>query len=116
GEWTGRIPYDDLPWQFDPEDGLIVTANNAAVDADSPYFVAQEWDPGFRAERIHEQIDLYGADGLTVEEMGRIQNDDSPLAPRDMVPLLEGATPTTYDGATIARRIDAWDGASDRFI
>ena len=36
GEWTGRIPYDDLPWQFDPEDGLIVTANNAAVDARLP--------------------------------------------------------------------------------
>ena len=114
GEWTGRIPYDDLPWQFDPEDGLIVTANNAAVDADYPYFVAQEWDPGFRAERIHEQIDLYGADGLTVEEMGRIQNDDSPLAARDMVPLLEEATPTTDDGATIASRIEAWDGACDR--
>ena len=39
--------------------------------ADYPYFVAQEWDPGFRAERIVEQIDLYGADGLTVEEMGQ---------------------------------------------
>ena len=22
GEWTGRIPFDDLPWQFDPEDGV----------------------------------------------------------------------------------------------
>ena len=21
GEWTGRIPFDDLPWQFDPQDG-----------------------------------------------------------------------------------------------
>ena len=93
GEWTGRIPFDDLPWQFDPEDGLIVTANNAAVDADYPYFVAQEWDPGFRAERIREQIDLYGADGLTVEEMGRIQTDDAPLAARDIVPLLEDGRP-----------------------
>ena len=46
GEWTGRIPFDDLPWQLDPEDGLIVTANNAAVDADYPYFMAEEWDPG----------------------------------------------------------------------
>ena len=35
-EWTGRIPFDDLPWQFDPEDGVIVTANNAAVDARLP--------------------------------------------------------------------------------
>ena len=114
GEWTGRIPFDDLPWQFDPEDGVIVTANNAAVDANYPHFVAQEWDPGFRAERILDQIGLYGADGLTVDEMRRIQYDDSPLAPRDMIPLLEEATPTTDDGATIATRIGDWDGACDR--
>ena len=93
GEWTGRIPFDDLPWQFDPEDGVIVTANNAAVDADYPHFVAQEWDPGFRAERILDLIGQYADDGLTVDEMRRIQYDDSPLAPRDIVPLLEEAPP-----------------------
>jgi len=114
GEWTGRIAFDDLPWQFDPEDGLIVTANNAAVDAGYPYFVAQEWDPGFRAERIHEQIGLYAADGLTVAEMGQIQSDDAPPAARDIVPFLEGSETSTDDGATIASRIESWDGACDQ--
>ncbi len=114
GEWTGRIPFDDLPWQFDPEDGRIVSANNAAVDANFPYFVAQEWDPGFRAERIIELLDQYGADGLTIEEMRRIQTDDAPLAARDIVPYLEGAVPATDDGAAIATRIRDWDGACDK--
>ena len=114
GEWTGRIPFDELPWQFDPQDGRVVTANNAAVDENYPYFVAQEWDPGFRAERIIDQIDQYGADGLTVDEMRSIQTDDSPLAARDIVPYLEDATPATDDGKTIATRIGDWDGACDR--
>jgi len=114
GEWTGRIPFDDLPWQFDPEDGVIVTANNAAVDANYPHFVAQEWDPGFRAERILDQIGLYADDGLTVDEMRKIQYDDSPLVPRDIIPLLEEAKPTTDDGATVAGRIRDWEGACDR--
>jgi penicillin amidase len=115
GEWTGRIPFDELPWQFDPEGGRVVTANNAAVDADYPHFVAQEWDPGFRAERIIEQIDLYGADGLTVEEMRSIQTDDAPLAARDIVPMLDGADPPgTDDGTTIATRISDWDGACNQ--
>ncbi len=113
GEWTGRIPYDDLPWQFDPVDSVIVSANNAAVDADYPYFVAQEWDPGFRAEQILDKIGLYAADGLTVEELGAIQYDNAPLAARDIVPLLEEAEPGTDDGKTIAGRIAAWDGACD---
>jgi penicillin G amidase len=114
GEWTGRIPFDDLPWQFDPRDGRVVTANNAAVDANYPYFVAQEWDPGFRAERIIDQIDQYGADGLTTDEMRAIQANDAPLAAQDIVPLLEEAAPATDDGKTIATRIGDWDGACDR--
>jgi penicillin amidase len=113
GEWTGPIPYDDLPWQLDPADGWIVTANNAAVDADYPYFVAQEWDPGYRAERVIDLINQYGADGLTVQEIGTIQMDGSPLRAPDVVPFLDLAAPGTDDGAVIARRIADWDGACE---
>jgi penicillin amidase len=112
GEWTGRIPYDDLPWQLDPVDGLIVTANNAAVDAKYPHLVAQEWDPGYRAERILDLIAQDGADGLTVAEVGQIQFDGSPLAARDVVQFLEPTTKTA-DGATLATRIADWDGVCD---
>ena len=113
GEWTGRIPYDDLPWQLDPPNGWIVSANNAAVDDRYPYFVAQEWDPGYRAERIIDLLTTYRADGLTVEEFGKIQFDSSPLRARDIVPFLEAATPSTEDGATIASRISGWDGSCE---
>ncbi len=112
GEWTGRIPYIDLPWQDDPIDGVVVTANNAAVDDRYPYFVAQEWDPGYRAERILDLIAEYGADGLTVAELGQIQSDSSPLAARDIGRSLEAA-PKTADGTTIGARIADWDGVCD---
>ena len=111
GEWIGRIRYDDLPWQLDPPDGWIVTANNAAVDGDYPFFIGREWDPGYRAERIIDLLKDYGTDGLTVSELGKIQFDSSPLRARDMAPLLGGAVPSTDDGRTIAARIAAWDGA-----
>jgi penicillin amidase len=111
GEWTGRIPFDQLPRQLDPPDGWIVSANNAAVDDAYPHFIGREWDPGYRAERIIDLINDYGADGLTVDELGAIQFDSSPLRARDIVPLLAGTTPATEDGATIAARIVAWDGA-----
>jgi Protein related to penicillin acylase len=75
--------------------------------------VAQEWDPGYRAERIIDLINSYGADGLTVEELGKIQFDSSPLRARDIVPLLESARPSTEDGRTIAARISEWDGSCE---
>ena len=113
GEWTGWIPYEDLPWQLDPEPGWIVTANNAAVDADYPRFIGQEWDPGYRAERIIDLVNSYTADGLTADELRRIQVDTAPLRARDMVATLAGATPATEDGGTIAARIDGWDGTCE---
>ena len=79
---------------------------------DTRFYVAQEWDPGYRAERILDLIAQAGADGLTVAEMGQIQFDGSPLAARDVAQFLEGA-PTTADGALISTRIADWDGVCD---
>ena len=113
GEWTGRIPFEDLPWQLDPEPGWIVTANNAAVDEAYPGFIGREWDPGYRAERIIDLINDLGQDGLTTTEMSIIQNDTAPLRARDVVLLLSDAVPATEDGQTIAARIDEWSGVCD---
>ncbi|HEY4632594.1 MAG TPA: penicillin acylase family protein, partial [Candidatus Limnocylindrales bacterium] len=110
GEWVGRIPYDELPTQLDPEDGWIVTANNAAVDAGYPHFIGQEWDPGYRADRIIDLVNDYGQDGLTTAEMAQIQMDSAPLRARDLVFALEEAEPATEDGRTIAALISDWDG------
>ena len=30
-DWTGFIPFDELPWILDPPSGMIVTANQAVV-------------------------------------------------------------------------------------
>ena len=109
-EWVDRIPFEDLPWQFDPEPGRIVTANNAAVDAQYPYFIAQEWDPGDRAQRITDLIDDLGTDGITVEELGTIQNDSIPRRAQTVAPALREVAPATADGATIRDRILAWAG------
>ena len=111
GEWTGRIPFDELPSALDPEDGWIVTANNAVTDEAYPHFIGAEFDPGYRAERIIDLINDYGQDGLNVPEMSAIQNDTAPLRARDIVLALGDIRPSTPDGAIIAARIADWDGA-----
>jgi penicillin amidase len=113
GEWTGRIPFENLPWQLDPEDGWIVSANNAAIDAGYPWFIGQEWDPGYRAERVIDLLGNYGDDGLTVEELRAIQFDGAPLRARDVGAVVREATPASEDGRTIALRIDGWDGGCE---
>jgi penicillin amidase len=96
-----------------PRGWLIVTANNAAVDAGYPWFIGREWDPGYRAERIVDLLGSYGDDGLTVEELRAIQVDSAPLRARDVGAVVRAVTPSTEDGGTIAARIATWDGACE---
>jgi penicillin amidase len=110
-EWAGRIKFADLPWQLDPSSGVIVSANNAAVDASYPHFVAAEWDPGYRAKRILELLGKgHGAGGtLTLDDLQAIQVDDRILRADEIAPHFEDATPATADGRLLRERILAWD-------
>ncbi len=110
-EWTGYIPFEELPWQLDPGPGMIVTANNAAVDASYPHFVASEWDPGYRAARITELLrDAAANEDLTQQRTADIQMDATVPRAELVRPVLETAAATTDDGRLVLDRIKAWDG------
>lgn len=108
-DWTGTIPFADLPWQLDPPSGMIVTANNAAVDDRYPYFVAREWDPGFRAQRITALIeDAEGSGGVSTTTLRNIQFDAHVARAEVIGTFATSASPATPDGALVEDRIAKW--------
>jgi penicillin amidase len=108
-DWTGTIPFEDLPWQLDPPSGLVVTANNAAVDEKYPHFIAREWDPGFRAKRITDLLDAaVKGGGITTNTIRTIQMDTHLVRAEAVVPFVAEAHPKTADGALVASRIADW--------
>jgi penicillin amidase len=113
-DWAGYIPRDKLPWQLDPPSGVIVSANNAAVDSKYPYWLGRDWDPGYRAARIKLLIET-DKKPLTAADMRAIQTDTYVLRANTIVPLLAGlhAQPATADGQALLSRILAWDQRCD---
>jgi penicillin amidase len=108
-DWTGTIPFEDLPWQLDPAGGVIVTANNAAVDASDPHFIAREWDPGYRAQRITDLLAAAAeSSGVTTDTLREIQADTRVLRAERIAPFVSSAAPSTEDGALLAERIFGW--------
>jgi penicillin amidase len=85
-EWTGEIPFDELPRSFNPESGYIVTANNAVIDDDYPYMLTYDWNFGYRARRI---VDLVGSNSpIGLDEHASIQFDSYSLNAEQVLPSL----------------------------
>lgn len=113
-EWTGYIPRDQLPSQLDPAGGQIVSANNAAVDAQYPNWLGDDWDPGYRAARITQRLaSLPGK--VTADDMRSIELDTYVLRADKVVPALQALAPTpgTADGRLLWSRIQDWDRQCD---
>ncbi len=71
-DWKGYVPFEELPWTYNPPEGFIVTANQAVTRSGSP-FLTNEWDYGYRAQRIRDL--LAKDDKVTAATMSRIQGD-----------------------------------------
>lgn len=72
-DWRGFVPFDELPYLFDPEDGVIVAANNQPAAPGSGPFIGKDFDPGYRAARIHELLDAAGP--IATDLLRSIQGD-----------------------------------------
>jgi penicillin G amidase len=86
-QWTGYIPFEELPYVYNPPEGYIVTANNAVVDDSYPYFIALDWDRGFRARRIVEVIEERNQP-IDVAFFQQMHGDNKDLNASFLVPVL----------------------------
>jgi penicillin amidase len=77
-DWTGVVPYDELPHARDPEVGRLVTANQRIVDDSYPYVLGLDYSRPDRATRVHARLEDLAA--ATVGDMAAIHADRRSLA------------------------------------
>ena len=86
-DWSGYIPFDELPYAFNPESGFIATANNQVNPRDYPYLLSTEWDYGQRAARIVDMIE--NAPGkIDIAYFQAMHGDSKSLNAEALVPVL----------------------------
>ena len=86
-DWTGFIPYEEMPYTFNPVEGYIAPVNNKIVDDDYAHFITTVWDYGFRANRIVEMIkNAPGKIDMAYFQM--IQGDNYDASAEIYMPLL----------------------------
>jgi len=85
-EWTGCVPFDELPHLYDPPNHVIVTANNRPAPAEYRHHLGLEWVEPYRAQRITDL--LQATPKLTPDDFARIQADTLSLHAKALLPLL----------------------------
>jgi penicillin amidase len=111
-EWTGFIPFDQMPRVFDPPSGIIATANGRVTPDGYPYPVSIEWDSPYRTERIYKLLSQ--PKKYTPADMLAIENDvvselDRFCAERFVYAI--DHTPKASERAKVAADIvRSWDG------
>ncbi|GAB4324297.1 MAG: penicillin acylase family protein [Dehalococcoidia bacterium] len=105
-EWTGDVPFEQLPQAIDPAGGIIVTANQRIIEGDEPY-ISHEFAPGTRAERILEAL---AHESLAPGTIIDLQGDTISVMARRWARFLGDRPGMTGDAERARAMLAAWDG------
>ncbi|WP_419995688.1 penicillin acylase family protein [Streptomyces boninensis] len=89
--WKGYIPQSALPYEYNPDRGYIVTANQAVIDeSDYPYNITEDPGYGTRSQRINRLIESKVKDGgkISPDDMQTMQMDSFSEIGSELTPLL----------------------------
>ena len=106
-EWTGYIPFEELPYVYNPQSGYVVTANNRVPSRDYEYFISNDTAYGYRAQRILDMI-LEAPEKIDLAYMEKMHGDNESLNAQTLVPLL-GQVPFEGDLAERYALLSTWD-------
>jgi penicillin amidase len=107
-DWTGTIPFDELPQSFNPPSGEIVTANNKIVPPGYQRWITSGWQPPYRAERIDALLARVPEHSVTSFE--RVQADIVSLPARELLPKMLRAKARSPGAAQALALLGRWDG------
>jgi penicillin amidase len=110
-DWTGFIPFAELPRALNPASGRFVSANNKIVPDDYRYFLGRDWDLPNRAARINALLDA--TPRQSPDSSAAIQADTLSLGAQELLPLMTGIAPENERDAAALATLKDWDGRMD---
>ncbi|KOU57403.1 penicillin amidase [Streptomyces sp. MMG1533] len=115
-KWTGYIKQDELPYEYNPERGYIVTANQAVIDQDKyPYTLTTDWGYGTRSQRITDLIEqkIKGGGKISTDDMRQMQLDNSSEIAKLLVPKLLKIDLDDPNVREAQELLEGWDYTQD---
>jgi penicillin amidase len=107
-DWTGVMPLEKMPMEFNPKKGWFATANEMNIPKDYPgtkQILSFTWSAPFRYNRIAEVMATQTKHSLA--DSVKLQHDEYSIPARTLIPLLP--TKLTGTAAQAAAMLRGWD-------
>jgi penicillin amidase len=105
--WTGWIPWEDMPHAVNPARGWVGTCNHMTVSRDYPYHYSTHASPSYRYRRLSELMDA--PDKKTAEEHWKFQRDTVNLMAKQIAPIMAQALLAHKDTKAMGQILSEWD-------
>lgn len=109
-DWVGRVPFEELPYARDPEQGFLASANQMPTGSDYPHYLNHDWRDGYRSLRLDTL--LRGNARHSVDDMKAYQADVHAMQHDLFVPLLDRADDLSPRADTLRHLLHNWSGAT----
>ncbi|MFX1513160.1 MAG: penicillin acylase family protein, partial [Promethearchaeota archaeon] len=107
-EWTGEVPFEEMPHALNPEKGFLVNCNHRIIPDDYPHYLGSCWMNGYRAQRIEDV--LKSKEKISVEDFKALQNDFMCIPGLEFVKRLKNHKSSDPEVLLAQEILDDWDG------
>jgi penicillin G amidase len=105
------VPFDELPYEYNPERGYIVTANQAVIGDGYEHMLTKDWGYGARSQRINDLIQkkIDGGEKISTDDMQTMQMDNQSAIAAKLVPELKKIAISDKSVREAQKLLEGWD-------
>ena len=109
-DWQGYIPFDEMPYSFNPDKGYVSNGNNKIIGDEYPYYISRYWADPSRGEQIDRRLRIDAK--FDVDDMKSVLNDITSPFGEEYAPIFtENYTLGFSDeGDEVYSMLKGWDG------
>ncbi|MEU1216261.1 penicillin acylase family protein [Streptomyces sp. NPDC005790] len=105
------VPFDELPYEYNPDRGYIVTANQAVIGDGYEHMLTKDWGYGARSQRINDLLKkkIDGGEKISTDDMQTMQMDNQSAIAAKLVPELKKIGISDKNVREAQKLLEGWD-------
>jgi penicillin amidase len=110
-DWIGSVPFDALPFEFNPERGYVSSANNRTTGPDYPHYIGYWFDNSARINRIRTMIEAqekHDTESFMIMQLDQTTAFAPPILDK-LIPVLKSSSDISAMANEALALLEDWD-------